>query len=58
MLDAAVMTRALEDVCWLDERMPVPLRIAVNLSASEMTHPGLCASFGTLLDRQRSIPDD
>ena len=41
MLDAAVMTRALEDLRWLDERCPVPLRMAVNLSASEVTHPGL-----------------
>jgi len=50
MLDAAVMTRALEDLRWLDERCPVPLRIAVNLSASEVTHPGLVRIIRRLLD--------
>ncbi len=50
MLDAAVMTRALEDLGWLDERCPAPLRIAVNLSASEVTHPGLVRMIRRLLD--------
>jgi len=50
-LDAAVMARALDDLRWLDERCPVPLRIAVNLSASDVTHPGLVRIIRRLLDQ-------
>jgi len=49
-LDAAVLTRALADLRWLDERCPAPLCIAVNLSASEVTHPGLVRIIRRLLD--------
>ena len=49
-LDTAVLTRALEDLRWLDERCPAPLCIAVNLSASEVTHPGLVRIIRRLLD--------
>ena len=51
MLDAAVMTRALDDLRWLDGRSPTPLRVAVNLSASEVTHPGLARMIRRLLDQ-------
>jgi diguanylate cyclase len=49
-LDTAVMARALEDLRWLDQRCPAPLRLAVNLSASEVTHPGLVGIIGRLLN--------
>ncbi len=56
MLDAAVVARALEDLRWLDERMPVAVRMSVNLSASEIGHPDLCDTIRELLDRQRIDP--
>ncbi len=56
MLDAAVIARALEDVQWLDGRMPVPVRMSVNLSASELGHPDLCDTIRELLDQRRLDP--
>jgi diguanylate cyclase len=56
MLDAAVVSRALEDVRWLDERLRVPLRVSVNLSASEVGHPDLCMTIRELLIRHRVHP--
>lgn len=49
MLDAAVVARALDDLRWLDGRLPLPLRMSVNLSASEVGHPELCGTISELL---------
>ena len=54
MLDAAVVARALDDLRWLDGRLPLPLRMSVNLSASEVGHPELCGTISELL-RSRGI---
>jgi EAL domain-containing protein (putative c-di-GMP-specific phosphodiesterase class I) len=56
MLDAAVMARALNDLHWLDEQWGQPLGISVNLSASEVTQPGLVPMVGNLLAKAQIDP--